>query len=360
MMEDYIYSNYSKQSEKEYDMDLPETTNIQFNYESDPDEKDSTYKIEAMKLMKWNKMVHKLDEYLDKSNKTKYKKLKERTKRGIPECFRGYIWQVFGGVDEYRNTSSYFQMLTESRKQQQLTDAEKEILKDLDRTIPNSTFFKDKYGLGQRSLFHVLSTFSRLSTETGYVQGMSFFTASLLNHMDEESAFWMLYIIMEKYKINGFFKKDFPELNKAFYKLLCLLRKISPRIYECFKSHGLCPSMYASQWFLTLFFVNVKYEFFLRIFDLFLLERNSKIIYRFGLALLKLNEEKIVNTKLFDELMIIIKHLDDKIDVEKLCDEAMRIKISSKALLEYEKQYENLRSNNMSDEILDQSNFNEN
>ena len=102
-------------------------------------------------------------------------------------------------------------------------------------------------------------------------------------------------------------------MNKAFYKLLSLLKKICPRIYECFKTHGLCPSMYASQWFLTLFFVNVKYEIFLRIFDLFLLERNSKIIYRFGLALLKLNEEKIVNAKLFDELMIIIKHFKHEI-----------------------------------------------
>ena len=358
-MEDHLYSNNFKNGEKEEGE--TQETNFQFNFEADNiEEKDNIYKLEAIKLMKWNKMVGKFDEYLDKSNKSKYKKLKERTKRGVPECFRGYIWQVFAGVDNYRKNGNYYQMLKESSKEEQLTDPEKEILKDLDRTIPNSTFFKDKYGLGQRSLFHVLSTFSRLSTETGYVQGMSFFTACLLNHMDEESAFWMLYIIMEKYKINGFFKKDFPELNKAFYKLLCLLKKICPKIYECFKTHGLSPSMYASQWFLTLFFVNVKYEVFLRIFDLFLLGKSSKTIYRFGLALLKLNEEKILNTKLFDELMIIIKHLDDKIDVEKLCDEAMKMKFSNKTLLEYEKQYENLRMNNLSDEILDQSNFNGN
>ena len=70
MMDDNIYANL-KQGDKE-DTDQIEN-NFEFNFEADHEEKDSIYKLEAMKLIKWNKMVLKLDEYLDKSNKIKYK-----------------------------------------------------------------------------------------------------------------------------------------------------------------------------------------------------------------------------------------------------------------------------------------------
>lgn len=320
--------------------------------ENQTDDRENNLKLEWFKQNQWYRMIAKLDQY--RLTKEKTKKLKTRVRRGIPDCLRGYVWQFFAEVENFRKRGDYFQLLKDKiSKNEDLNLAEKDILKDLDRTFPNSTFFKEKLGLGQRSMFNVLSIFSSHYTETGYVQGMGFLTACLLNYMDEETAFCMLISLMEKYKINGFYKQDFPELSKAFYKLTSLIKKFSPKVYEVFKNKRLYPYMYATNWFLTLFFVSVRFEVFLRIFDIFLIEGQKKIIYRIGLALIKLNEDKILNAKEFDELMEIMKKLGEKITVEKLFEEAFSFKITSKNLEEYEKQHDYLTTNNLSDEVLD-------
>jgi len=88
----------------------------------------------------------------------------------------------------------------------------------------------------QKSLFNVLRAFSANNNQIGYVQGMGFITAILLNYMDEESVFWMLHSIMENEKFNmkGHFMNGMPDLNKSFYKLIVLIKKYLPKIYELF------------------------------------------------------------------------------------------------------------------------------
>ena len=110
-------------------------------------------------------MIRKLKSYF--GNAQKYSRLKARTRMGIPECLRGYVWQVYAEADKYREKGNYYQMLGDTSNGE-LTHTEREILKDIDRTVPNNTFFKDKLGLGQRSLFNVLSTFSKHNPDLGY------------------------------------------------------------------------------------------------------------------------------------------------------------------------------------------------
>jgi len=75
--------------------------------------------------------------------------------------------------------------------------------------------------------------------------------------------------------------------------------------------------MYASQWFLTIFTLNLKPECIVRFLDCFFLE-GSKTIYRFGLGILKINEERITNAKNFDELMLLMKSIYENISIEDL------------------------------------------
>lgn len=118
---------------------------------------------------------------------------------------------------------------------------------------------------------------------------MGFIAALLLTYMDEESTFWMIHSLMVKYKMKGYYLKDFPELQKSFYKLLCLMKKHLPKIYEHYKKEQVFPSMYACQWFISIFSVNFKFDTLVRIFDVFLLE-GEKILYRIALAILKIHE----------------------------------------------------------------------
>jgi len=75
--------------------------------------------------------------------------------------------------------------------------------------------------------------------------------------------------------------------------------------------------MYASQWFLTIFTINLKTECIVRFLDCFFLD-GFKTIYKFGLGILKINEEKILSSKNFDELMTLMKNIYDYISLEDL------------------------------------------
>jgi hypothetical protein len=168
--------------------------------------------------------------------------------------------------------------------------------------------------------------------------------------MDEESVFWLLYSLMEKYKLKAIFKHGFPGLNEKYYIFLYLMKKYLEKIYYHLKSFEIYPSMYAMNWFLTLFFSNNKVpETAIRIFDMYLLDKD-KILYRFSLALLKANEERILSTKAFDKLLYLFKEIDET-NIEIALPYAINLKISSHHIEDIQLKYK--ESLIKSDEIID-------
>jgi hypothetical protein len=65
--------------------------------------------------------------------------------------------------------------------------------------------FRDRYGIQQKNLFHVLGAYSMYNQEIGYCQGMSQIAALLLMYMEEEEAFWALSALMadRRYAMHG-------------------------------------------------------------------------------------------------------------------------------------------------------------
>lgn len=126
---------------------------------------------------------------------SKFSKLKERTRKGIPDSLRGLMWQKFGEIDKFKIENKYNELLND--KEPLDKSIESVIIKDLDRTFPSNFFFKDKYGSGQRKLYHVLTCYSKFNKNTGYVQGMGFISALFLTYMDEESSFYLLHSLMK-------------------------------------------------------------------------------------------------------------------------------------------------------------------
>jgi hypothetical protein len=274
-------------------------------------------------------MLSNYDIYFAKN----FDKFKSRTRKGVPDSIRGLIWQLYAEVNKYRDDESlkdlYIKLVNDDNID---IETESVILRDIDRTFPKHTFFKEKYGLGQRSLFNVLRAYAKFNPATGYVQGMGFIAALLLTYMDEESTFWMIHSLIMKYNLKGFYMKDFPELKHSFYKLLCLLKKHIPLLYEHFRKHSVHPSMYACQWFISIFSVNFKFDILVRIFDVFLLE-GEKILYRFALAILKLNEERLLKAKAFENIMALFKGMYEHITADDLINRAFKFSISRKQIL---------------------------
>jgi hypothetical protein len=180
----------------------------------------------------------------------------------------------------------------------------------------------------------VLRAYAKYNTVTGYVQGMGFIAALLLTYMDEESTFWMIHCLIVKYNMKGYYSKDFPELKPTFYKLLSLMKRHLPNIYEHFRKNNVHPSMYACQWFISIFSVNFRFDTLVRIFDVFLLE-GVKILYRFALAVLKLNEEKLLKARMFEDIMSLFKGLYENITVDDLMNKAFKFSISREHLNVY-------------------------
>ena len=276
------------------------------------------------RLEKWNSMLLDYNSYYKKNFNT----LKKRTRKGIPDCLRGQVWQIFGEICKYRDDYT-FKDLYYTFVNDEISDEKTEntILRDIERTFPKHFYFSEKYGMGQRSLYNVLRSYAKFNEATGYVQGMGFLAAIMLTYMDEESTFWMIHSLMLKYNMKGYYMNGFPELNRSFYKLLCLMKKHLNKIYEKFKANNVYPSMYACQWFISLFSVNFKFDILVRIFDVFLLE-GEKIFYRIALAILKLNECNILNKSCFEYIMAEVKNYYENIDVDKLLKVAFGFSIS--------------------------------
>ena len=182
-------------------------------------DKESLLQLNA-RLEKWNYMLSNFDDFV----KNHYSKLKERVRKGIPDSLRGYAWQKILNVDEDIYKKDLYQQLSEESGEKSLEEV---IIKDIDRTFPKNTFFNQKYGGGQRSLYKVLVNYSKFNKEVGYVQGMGFITALLLTYMDEERSFFMLHALMKKRELESLYLPGFPDLNKKLYVFLGKVLSIS-------------------------------------------------------------------------------------------------------------------------------------
>ena len=294
---------------------------------------------------KWRYMLEHIDVYKGK----KEKKLKERTRKGIPDSLRGYVWQLFSKKDKY-----YMKYLYENLEKDKLDPAtEITIIKDLDRTFPSCQFFKDKYGTGQRKLFKVLSNYSKYNNNIGYVQGMGYLVGLFLIYMNEESSFYLLHSLIKNYELEGIYKPGFPDLKKKFYVLLNLEKKFIPKIYEVLKRDEIYPSIYASEWFICLFSKDLKINVLVRIIDTFLFE-GFKVIYRFALAFLKMKEKQFIKGKPgIVYTMEIIKKCFEDIDIEALFKVAFSFHLSKKHIKKFELEYEQ-NKNNAKNEFMKQ------
>jgi hypothetical protein len=268
--------------------------------------------------------------------KNKFHKLKERTRKGIPDNLRGYAWQLLSGVDEFYKKNLY-QQLEKEPVDRAIEDI---IINDIDRTFPKCQFFKDKYGNGQRKLLKVLSNYSKYNKEVGYIQGMAFICALLLTYMDEERSFFMMHTLIKKYDLEGIYLPGFRDLKKKFFVLLNLEKKFLPKCYRVLQKDEVYPGSYASEWFICLFARNLDFNILVRIFDTFLLE-GFKVIYRFSLAFIKLKEKDLIESKNgIDSTILVMNNCLKNVNVDELFKVAFGFSLSKKLIEGYEKEYD--------------------
>lgn len=279
-------------------------------------------------------------------------KVKKRIRNGIPDSLRGIAWMKLMKIKEIKEQfkENYYKELVEKQAEKSEEDV---ILKDLNRTFPYHYLFKDQYGLGQRKLYNILKAFSIHSKLTGYVQGMGFICAVFLTYVEEENAFWMLVSLMVNYNMENYYTPCFPELNKSFYILFSLLKLQIKDIFFLFKKYEIIPSMFASNWFITLFTNYLPFNIVIRFFDCFFYE-GEKIIYRFALGLFKMKKDEILRSKNIESLLKTLKNMNKSIEEDDYVQDSFKINISRKDIKKLKDEYENItNTNKISNDVMD-------
>ncbi|CAO2210894.1 unnamed protein product [Urochloa humidicola] len=225
---------------------------------------------EERSIRKWRKMIgvggNDWKHYVRRNPHV----VKRRIRKGIPDCLRGLVWQLISGSRDLllMNPGVYETLVI-----YETSASELEIIRDISRTFPSHIFFQQRHGPGQRSLYNVLKAYSVYDRDVGYVQGMGFLAGLLLLYMSEEDAFWLLVALLKgavHAPMEGLYQQYLSQFEK-------LVMEHMPKLGQHFVEEMINPSMYASQWFITVFSYSFPFHLTLRVWDVFLYEVSNRL-----------------------------------------------------------------------------------
>lgn len=124
--------------------------------------------------------------------------------------------------------------------------------------------------------------------------------------MPEEEAFCLFVKLMCKYNLRSQFQENMKGLELRLYQFDRLLEDLEPRLWVHLKRQNIEPSLYAAQWFLTLFTYKFPLQLVLRVFDLVFSEGAEGAVLKFGIVLMRKNADALLE-KDFESLGPFLK-----------------------------------------------------
>lgn len=220
------------------------------------------------------------------------------------------------------------------------TEWKAKIGRDLNRTFPHHPLFKEGKG-GQEMLGRVLRAYSVVDKEIGYCQGMNFITGLLLMHMSEEESFWTLRAMMtsSKYELRGLFLKGMRRVHMSLYVFDGVYKRQLRRLKRHLDGVGLPSSLFATEWIMCLFSNCLHVDLVRPVWDAFFNE-GWKIIYRVGVAMLKINSKALLKLDL-QAANLFIRGMTKKFtDFDAVLDVAYDLSLSKRTLRRLDEEFE--------------------
>ncbi|XP_010216542.1 PREDICTED: USP6 N-terminal-like protein [Tinamus guttatus] len=248
--------------------------------------------LEIERTTKWLKMLKSWEKYKNSE------KFHRRIYKGIPLQFRGQVWSLLLDVPKMKEETKdlYNKLKCEARGS---SPDIRQIDLDVNRTYRDHIMFRDRYGVKQQSLFHVLAAYSMYNTEVGYCQGMSQITALLLMYMNEEDAFWALVKLLSspKHAMHGFFIPGFPKLLRFQEHHDKILKKFLSKLKQHLDSQEISTSFYTTKWFFQCFLDRTPFTLCLRIWDIYILE-GERVLTAMSYTILKLHRKHLMKLQM--------------------------------------------------------------
>ncbi|XP_078663036.1 uncharacterized protein LOC144906542 isoform X2 [Branchiostoma floridae x Branchiostoma belcheri] len=248
--------------------------------------------LEVERVPKWLKMLKNWDKYVNSD------KLHKRVYKGIPHSLRGEVWSRLLDIAKIKQEQDgiYERMRVSARNS---SPDVRQIDLDVNRTYRNHIMFRDRYGVKQQALFHVLSAYSMYNTEVGYCQGMSEIAALMLMYLNEEDAFWAISVLLtdNKHKMHGFFIPGFPKLLRFQDHHDKLLGKFLPKVKKNLDLNEIHTSLYSMKWFFQCFLSRVPFRLVLRLWDIYILEGEA-VLTAMALTVFKMHKKRIAKMEI--------------------------------------------------------------
>ncbi|XP_065599807.1 USP6 N-terminal-like protein [Cyrtonyx montezumae] len=248
--------------------------------------------LEIERTTKWLKMLKSWEKYKNTE------KFHRRIYKGIPLQFRGQVWSLLLEVPKMKEEMKDLYSKLKCQARGSSPDI-RQIDLDVNRTYRDHIMFRDRYGVKQQSLFHVLAAYSIYNTEVGYCQGMSQITALLLMYMNEEDAFWALVKLLSgpKHAMHGFFIPGFPKLLRFQEHHDKILNKFLSKLKQHMDSQEMSTSFYTTKWFFQCFLDRTPFTLSLRIWDIYILE-GERVLTAMSYTILKIHRKHLMKLQM--------------------------------------------------------------
>lgn len=263
-------------------------------------------KKELEREKKWETMMSKHNWPKILSNRRKYRKVKTRAIKGIPNKCRAKAWRLIleannkHKLEEVENSVQRFY-------DQEVPAVDHTIRVDIPRTLPQVPQFLQADT--RLNLYRILRAYNNSDNTLGYFQGMNFHAAIFLLYMkDSDEAFSSLYNLMkgEKHRLRDLFADGFKglqQLNKVW--MVCLERHFKA-VHTKLIRLDIDPMLYTPSWFLCAFLdMDFPAPLLMRIVDR-LVVFGSRQLLSLGLAIIDLNESKLADPKAQMEIVLPI------------------------------------------------------
>jgi hypothetical protein len=160
----------------------------------------------------------------------------------------------------------------------------------------------------------LLRMYALHDSEVLYCQSMNFVAGTLLMYMTPEVAFRTFAHLLGPLGFRRMYLPGLPLLMGCLDELQLQMDKQLPKLAAHLRRHGVHPSLFATQWFMTFGLDQFPFAMGVRLLDLVFYEGSLSPLFRLALALLRRRHRQLVAIRDPSELMRALRQLPAAID----------------------------------------------